>query len=132
MKAFDISTNDLIGKPYKNNGIGPDEYDCYGLISECMRRAGYPPPPSLVIPYSHAGMGTLASREKVLWQKQNTGSFGCVILLTIKGYSCHCAFQLNNYYFIHAWESGGVSIERLPRWKRRIEGFYRYVPVDGL
>ena len=36
-----IPIADLIGKPYRDNGRGPDAYDCYGLAIEVERRAGY-------------------------------------------------------------------------------------------
>lgn len=30
----------LIGKPYKANGYGPDGYDCYGMIHDYLTRIG--------------------------------------------------------------------------------------------
>ena len=32
--------SDLIGKPYKKNGRGPDSYDCYGICIEVCKRIG--------------------------------------------------------------------------------------------
>lgn len=32
---------DLIGKPYRFNGRGPDGYDCAGLVVEVLRRIGH-------------------------------------------------------------------------------------------
>lgn len=34
--------DDLLNKPYKAHGRGPEAYDCYGLVLECCRRAGTP------------------------------------------------------------------------------------------
>jgi cell wall-associated NlpC family hydrolase len=35
---------------------------------------------------------------------------------------------ISNGLFIHAWEpSGGVTIERLSEWEKRIDGFYEYI-----
>lgn len=31
----------LIGKKWKENGRGPDEFDCYGLVIEMMKHRGY-------------------------------------------------------------------------------------------
>jgi cell wall-associated NlpC family hydrolase len=31
---------DLLNKPYKLNGRGPDSYDCWGLVMEVYRRLG--------------------------------------------------------------------------------------------
>lgn len=36
------SYDDLIGKPYCQDGTGPDCFDCFGLACEVLRRLGYP------------------------------------------------------------------------------------------
>ena len=33
-----VDVNDLIGKPYRLGGRGPDAYDCWGLVREVLRR----------------------------------------------------------------------------------------------
>ena len=35
-----LKYEDLLGKKFKYNGRGPDEYDCYGLVKEIYNRLG--------------------------------------------------------------------------------------------
>ena len=37
-----IFYNDLLSAKYKPHGRGDGEYDCYGLVLECCKRAGTP------------------------------------------------------------------------------------------
>ena len=36
-----INIDDLVGKPYRKNGRGPEGYDCYGLAIEVEKRFGH-------------------------------------------------------------------------------------------
>lgn len=40
MRTSPGSYDDLIGKPYKPRGTGPDAYDCWGICVEVLKRLG--------------------------------------------------------------------------------------------
>lgn len=119
---------DLIGTPFKYGGrsLADGGLDCYGVVVEMSRRIGQPLPErqfSDNLAVNHA----LISGQLYEWRRCEQKP-GAVVLIRIKKITCHVGFVLNDYQFIHAWEgSGGVVVERIEDWQKRIEGFYRYV-----
>lgn len=117
---------DLIGVPFRYGARGPDEFDCYGLVMECLRRDGQKPRD-----FGHADdVGTIAAMMgAALPQFEEIECRpGAIVLLRIDGLAAHCGYVIDGNRFIHTWEkSGGVVVERLDTWKRKIVGFYRYV-----
>lgn len=119
---------DLIGTPFKYGGrsLKDGGLDCYGVVVEMSRRNGQMMPErqfSESLDMNHALMACQMDE----WVECDRGP-GAVILIRICKVPCHVGFALDDYQFIHAWEgSGGVVVERIDEWQKRIEGFYRYV-----
>jgi len=119
---------DLLGKPFKYGGrsLSDGGLDCYGVVVEMGRRNGQSYPErqfSESLSVNHALMACQMDE----WERCEPHP-GCVVLIRIYKHPCHVGVVLDEYSFIHAWEgSGGVVVERLSEWEKRIEGFYRYV-----
>lgn len=117
---------DLIGKPYKLSGRGPDSFDCYGLVIEMNRRAGIIIPDVISIA-GHQDIENLINEKKRNWTECEIKP-GATIIFKIKGYGAHVGYVVSPTRFIHTWEgTGGVTVERISLWKQRILGVYEYV-----
>jgi len=109
--------DDLIGKPYIENGRGPDGYDCYGVWMEVNRRLGV----------------ELPEQELILkgckFKKVDTPQAGDAVLI-ITGEGPHVAAAENETTIIHtSCKMGNVHRVKIdnPQVAGRIQGFYRYV-----
>jgi cell wall-associated NlpC family hydrolase len=123
---FGVEVRDLIGKPFRFGGRGPDYYDCYGLVREIMARRGIEVP-DYTSPTKGAQIIAAMLSGRVSWQQVGVRPH-CVALIRLPA-SMHVGYMLRPDLMIHAWErSGGVLIERMPDWKHRIVGFYDYDP----
>lgn len=127
---MDWDTSDLIGLPFAWRGRGPHEYDCYGLLVECYRRfrritvndMDTATNLAAVACQTAAVLNTPSSRWKSTRQRP-----GVAVLFYIRGFASHIGFVLPGEKFIHTWEhSGGVTIERMGLWQKKIVGFYDY------
>ncbi len=117
-----MSVNDLMGAPFEYGGRGPERYDCYGLLMEMYKRSG------LAIPdYGSSSQGAeiiAMMLGKVNEWKEIDPRPGCTLLIKLP-MSMHVGFLLPHKKFIHTTKStGGVTIERLRDWTRRILGYY--------
>lgn len=117
---------DLIGKPFELGARGPDRFDCYGLVQEVYGRAKKQIPDYLR-PEALMGAHAVVSHGVSEWEpcEQQVGS---VVVIKLLGRDAsHVGVVLPFDRMLHVWErSGGVCVERLDEWKRRIAGFYRY------
>lgn len=129
----DFEWRDLIGKPFAYRGRGPECYDCYGLVIEMMRRRGVVVPdyasPNQLPDIAGAIEGGIG--EWVQCGRQAGVAVGFYLTFRENGKLvkkvAHTGFMLSENRMIHAWEpSGGVTVEELQEWERRIAGFYRY------
>jgi cell wall-associated NlpC family hydrolase len=117
---------DLIGKPFRFGGRGPDEYDCWGLVRECLRRQGLNPPD-----YPSAELGTVnaatLAQAAPAWTAVQTPAFGCVVAFRMNcGMASHVGIVVGRHQFLHVLEHTHTCVERLssPLWRNRITGFY--------
>ena len=125
----------LIGTPFSWRGRGPASFDCYGLVREMLRRTGVDTP-ALESPVSIDGVPTAVALEFALGRwvacPKQPGAmvvFNMPVMLDGRRRLAvaHCGFVLNETDFIHSWEqTGGVTVERLHDWDRRIAGFYKF------
>jgi cell wall-associated NlpC family hydrolase len=120
---------DLIGIPFEYGGrsLADNKLDCYGLVKVMSERNGIMLPERSVSE-DHNLIHALMASQMNVWKLLPGPKEGAVVLFRVKKRPCHVAYMLNEFEFIHTWEdSGGVVIERLSNWDRRIEGFYEYV-----
>lgn len=118
---------DLIGATFELGGRGPQKYDCYGLVREMYLREK-----NLVIPeyvtYNTQGQNQalIATFSQQDW-KATERRPGVAVVFWIGRFASHIGYVLEGDRFIHAWHaSGGVTVERLSDWERRIAGFYDF------
>lgn len=108
----------LIGKPYKEDGEGPDAFNCWGLVRWVFNNVyGIP------MPYINVGASeTKSSREAAIRAvERETGWRSCVdtrpqdrdILLMYGPYGRHVALALkanDGLHVLHAIEDVGVTL----------------------
>jgi cell wall-associated NlpC family hydrolase len=125
---------DLVGKPFAWGARGPHEFDCYGLVQEVCRRMGRRVP-DFVSPEMQRSLADAAMEQQTLWTPVPCRP-GAVALIEVKrrvdGHIKtdlgHVGVVLPGSRLIHCWEgTGGVTIEDLWLWERRIEGFYEFL-----
>jgi len=118
----------LIGKPFKDGGRGPDLYDCWGLTMVVLQNFGYCLPDYPVCAFDCARVNEEIEQQKHNWQEIKEPVAGCVVTMRM-GLSPvvnHIGVCIGEGKFIHAREKTGVCIERLenPVFKSLISGFY--------
>ena len=120
-----LDINDLLGKPYKVHGRGPDSYDCYGLVIEVERRLGRIIPDLYQIFDKKSEVRNPDfSLKAVGLEKTDTPSFGDIIVFKKKGRVDHVAVYLKNNDFIHC-DCNGVEVLNLNYYFRKGE-FYKW------
>lgn len=126
-----INVSDLIGRPYKAGGRGPDSFDCWGVCMAASARAGIELP-DIDVP---AGCDM---RDRVVDEQrrsnfrrlQSARPYSIALFRIIDDNSqvkWHVGFVLENCRnFLHATGKMGVNISSLaaPVWRLFIEGFY--------
>ena len=120
-----IEYADLIGKNFEFGGRGPDNYDCYGLLMEMFRRNGQEIPD-----YGSPTKGSeiiAIMLDRVQQWRETDKHFGAAMLIRLPR-TMHVGFVLPHNRFIHTWEkSGGITVERMREWERKIVGYYEYI-----
>lgn len=123
--TLDFSHGDLIGKPFKWGGRGPDFYDCYGLVEEMSRRIGRSVP-DYTSPTVHETIAQLIEKSVPFWTPCEEEP-GAVATIRVGRHVAHVGFVLPYGKLLHSWElSGGVTREPIEAWKNRITGFYKF------
>ena len=124
-----MDCTDLLRVPFKYGGRCPKKdggLDCYGVVVEMGRRTG-PAFPERQFSESLDVNHALMASQMDEWERCERQP-GAIVQIRILNKLCHVGFVLDDFDFIHAWEgSGGVVIEPLEDWQKRIEGYYRYV-----
>ncbi len=106
---------ELIGRPYRNGGKGPDAFDCSGFVHYVYKHF------DIKVPYTTDELvrtGYQIPREEIL--------AGDLVIFTIKR-SYHIGIMMNGQEFVHASTSKGVAIGNLdlPYWRRGLSHFRR-------
>lgn len=121
----DLAFADLIGLPFKKCARGPDFFDCYGLAMEMQSRLGRKVP-DYASPETAELIHDAIIKNRELWIACGP-VVGAIAAIRIGRDVTHVATVLPFGRMIHSWEkSGGVCVEKLSEWERRIVGFYQY------
>jgi len=128
-----IKLSDLIGKPYKDGGRGPDYYDCWGLCMEVARRAGIELPEFNVAIDNELRGRLINEQKKAGFHRLNKPVSWSLVLFRIwddhNNTLWHVGIVLENCrQFIHITGNSFVCITDLKRgfWDIHLEGFYKY------
>lgn len=118
---------DLMFKRFEWDGQGPDEFNCYSLVRELLRREGIDVP-RRVTPADRGRIATAMMSDYLgdsIWTEVGKRP-GAVALFRIKGMATHVAYVLDEYYMLHCWQgSKSVVRERIADWERRLVAYYR-------
>lgn len=121
----------FIGKPYKKDAIGPEAFDCYGLVAAIRKQEALPFPPHRVL--TGIGIKREVQEAKFTAIVLNGPKPKCLVLFKPDGkFVTHLGLVLENaYQFIHIVEGSSVRVERLdaPFWRHKLEGYYEF-PVS--
>ena len=124
---------DLVGKPFQWGARGPESFDCYGLVMEALRRMGRRCP-DIASPEERELVAGLALENQPYWTSVAERP-GAVALIEVKRRIdgrirtdlSHVGVVLPFGQLLHAWhETGGVTVEDIELWRRRIHGFYEF------
>jgi len=124
---------DLIGKPFKLNGRGPDFYDCYGLYLEINRRIGNSDIPD-VKEVAESKFEEITKRVKSNihnWIKiddSNKHVGDAVLFIESNDYYGHIGVVITKYHFMQVTETRPVHVVGFSHpWFRNVKKeFYRY------
>jgi len=131
-RAHDFKVNDLIGKPFKDLGRGPDYFDCFGLVKEVFKRQGFEIPD-----YGRDIWADQSSRinNAILdasehWTPISKPIRGCLAVFRFPYpmWVSHLGVMLDTERFINVRLKTRVIIDKIssPAWKKRVAGFYLY------
>lgn len=122
---MEVDVSKYIGKGYKDNSKGPDEYDCYSLFLAIQKDLGH----NLIdVRYDARSK---ASRIKEIENGKKDACFekiekpvaGCGVILYYNNVPQHIGVYIGNDKIIHATVDRGVVIDETR--KLNIEGFYK-------
>lgn len=124
-----IPATDLLGKPFRDGGRGPDAFDCWGLCVEVFRREGVTLRDYRLYCYDTEGFFQNFHDELPRWDRHEWPNIPvpAVVAIRFNTYVVnHVGVYIGDGKFLHTREKTGVLIERIesPAWRRRIEGFY--------
>lgn len=121
---------DLIGKPFKDGGRGPDSYDCYGLAKEVYHRYGIELPDYTVSCKDASKIDETVATEKKLWIEIDRESIIVPTLVVMRfnyGMLCnHTGVYIGGDRIIHTINKKFAHIININDtfWNRKIAGFY--------
>ena len=129
MEKLNFEYADLVGKPFRDGGRGPDAYDCWGLAKEVFTRAGWRNLPDYPIScYDAANISRQIDEERPQWIRLDAPEAPCLIAIRFNTVRLvnHCAVYIGNGKMLHIREKTAAVIERIDSimWRRRIEGYY--------
>lgn len=121
---------DLIGKPFKDLGRGPDGYDCWGVVKEVADRLGNDVP-DYGVHYDdyESVLSTYKAvrNDYVPISKKDKLIPGDIVIYKRLGSGLHFGIMVDQHHFLHASEGSGVQKNRIdhPVVFQLVEGIYR-------
>lgn len=61
--------------------------------------------------------------------KTNSPQFGDIILIKLWNIPSHVGIYIDSNHMLHTNDKNGSHIDKISRWEKMIEGYYRYAPV---
>ncbi len=116
--------DDLLSATYKIGADGPDQYDCFTLSREVLRRVGIPLPKWESIADLTLREESVSEKKSYFTELQEPEKY-CLIVLVVR-HRFHIGVVLEDCKsFIHINEQV-TAIERIDKWGKLIDGFYKY------
>ena len=121
---------DLLGKPFRLGGRGPDYYDCWGLCVELGRRVGIIMPDDFTpVDENDQSASLCEGRDRDFTPIEKPEPYAIATFSITPGLFDHCGFILEDRkHFIHIMQDHHVVVLRLDHriLAKRFRGFYRY------
>ncbi len=125
-----IDLNDLVGKPFNEDGYGPDSYSCYGLAVEVFKRFGISIPKTNISVCACKEVSQLEIKSHVEKYWKITEELIPPTIVLIKSlhpdYADHIGVYIGKDRMIHITKSTNAVIDRISKWKHKIIGYYSY------
>jgi len=124
-----VDYTDLLGKPFRLGGRGPDYYDCWGLCLEIGRRVGIEYPADFT-PEDTAEQDKAirSGLDKDFIKLEKPEPYCIVTFKVTPPFVDHCGIVLPDCkHFLHIMRSHSVAVQRLDHkiLAKRIDGFYK-------
>jgi len=130
MIDFD-AINELVGKPFHEDGYGPDNYSCYGLAVKVHEICGkYLPKINIsVCACKEASQDMIESQLEKDYKELSKPKVPCIIIIqsTDPDYADHIGTYIGEGLFTHITIKTCATIARVSDWKHKIIGYYTYV-----
>ncbi len=113
-----------LGKPYVLGAVGPDQFDCSGLVMYCLEPEGFE------FPYHAAAVIGTDERYPLIENPRDllAGDVVCFDTVADKDPSDHMGFYIGGNRFIHASSTGEVKMSALEDfYLEKFTGARRYV-----
>lgn len=118
-----------IGLPWRSKAYGPDAYDCWGLVSHCLRaHYGLDMPLHEAVPTGDVLRFSHAVRDHIktgLWQQQDEPAEGSVVLMARGRIYQHIGLYTGGRV-LHSHEKTGVCLESLTHLRRGGLAHFQY------
>ena len=113
----------LLGKPWVSGGVGPDSFDCYGLVRHWYREAyGVILPEYLVDSRDlHAVIVSMgAACKSAVWSKAPLGDAPQIVAMGKTKRISHVGVHVGGGFVLHcSRQAGGVVIQTTAQLERR-------------
>ncbi len=110
------------GTPYK-------DMDCWQLVSVFYKEVLGVDLPNLYSfitrPTNDIDANKIVNETISNYTKVEVPRFGDVMLINIKKLPCHVAVYLDRTLLIHSTRDQGVCVDKIFRWQKRTQGYYR-------
>jgi cell wall-associated NlpC family hydrolase len=120
---------DLLGKPFKYGGVGPDNFDCLGLCIEIYKRIELDFPVKDSIEDPNFRSLAIARGAQLYFKKIKNPEPFCIATFRVESYIVtHMGVVLEDCQsFIHILDKRNVCVEKLKSiaWKDKLDGFYK-------
>jgi len=127
----DLVFDDLLGKPFRLGGRGPNDYDCWGLCLELGRRVGLAFPNDFTPSKACDQDALIRLHADEDFERLEKPEPFCVVTFRInQPYVDHCGFVLPDVnYFLHTMWGHNVMKQRMDHriLGPKREGFYRLI-----
>jgi len=120
-----LQLDDLLGKRFEKEGKGPETFNCWSLCREVYKRIGLKLPPRDYI-YDVAARTEAIERGKADFIELEKAEPFCGVTLKLAGRFHMGVVLADGRRFIHCSRKYGVIIEPLKKYKRTIDGYFRY------
>lgn len=109
-------------------GIPYEKTDCYELVQSFYKE------------FFNINLTTLYGKirptkeetQKLVDQEKHSNfievtkpQFGDIILISIRGLTCHIGLYIDETHFLHSRSGVGSSLDRVSTWEKRFKGYYR-------